>query len=339
MKKLFFTLFVLGCAVIAKAQNDVVNATLQHGDQVTLFSGVTALVQAHEVAADGDVITLSSGGFNTTTITKSVTIYGAGFEKDETTGTDVTLIMGNLLVGVADQTLKDVHIEGVNINGSFNLANASTVEGLELVRCFVKSGFAHNANSKNCVIKECIFTGGFSAGNGYVAENILIQNSMVFGDITCFGTTSSVLVDHCFVTGYVGGYTLKNSILSYRRIGAYADYGAFEGNGGTTGATVTNCIVTILYGDAAKNNNIFRNCYLGVDDMFSDSPNVRNYSYTATRTYELKQDNWIGDDGTEVGIRGGSGWSKAPRTPVVKSMLLNVPDRDNLKVTYEAEVR
>ena len=73
--------------------------------------------------------------------------------------------------------------------------------------------------------------------------------------------------------------------------------------------------------------------------MFSDSPGTRNYTYSSERTYELKnKEEWLGNDNTEVGIRGGNGWSKAPSIPVIKSLSLGV-DGNDLKVTYEAEVR
>ena len=342
MKKIIITFFVLGCCMMAKAQSDVFTATLLHGNDVSVFIGINALVEAHEAAQDDDVISLSSGTFSPTTITKSVTIYGAGFEKNTDAGTDVTQINNNLNIGVADATLSNVHIEGVKINGVITLVEGATVEGLVVKRCYLTKGFTHSANTKNTLIQECIFTGGFTNNEttqATVAENLSINNCFISGNVNTFGASSSVVVDHSIVTGFAGGYLWKNCILPYRAIGAYADWGAFEGNGGTTGATVINCIVTILYSDAAKNNNVFTDCYLGVDDMFSDSPGPRNYTYSSERTYELKnKEEWLGNDNTEVGIRGGNGWSKAPSIPVIKSLSLGV-DGNDLKVTYEAEVR
>ena len=47
---------------------------------------------------------------------------------------------------------------------------------------------------------------------------------------------------------------------------------------------------------------------------------------------------WIGTDGTQIGIHGGIGWSKVPRTPVIKSLELNV-EGTQLRINYEAEAR
>ena len=38
MKKIFIIMMVLCSAVIAKAQNEVVTAILQHGDEVSVFT-------------------------------------------------------------------------------------------------------------------------------------------------------------------------------------------------------------------------------------------------------------------------------------------------------------
>ena len=74
----------LSCMMAALGQTDVVTATLQHGNELTVFKMANALNEAINAAVDGDVITLSEGMFNAFTIDgKSLTIYGAGFEDDE----------------------------------------------------------------------------------------------------------------------------------------------------------------------------------------------------------------------------------------------------------------
>ena len=62
--------------------------------------------------------------------------------------------------------------------------------------------------------------------------------------------------------------------------------------------------------------------------------------YDSSRSFELNEQPaaWAATDGSEIGIRGGNGWSKVPSTPVVKNLSVT-PDGTNLSVTYEAEVR
>lgn len=54
---------------------DVQMATLQHGDELSVFYGADAFAAALEKADDNDVINLSSGVFKGVSITKPVKIY------------------------------------------------------------------------------------------------------------------------------------------------------------------------------------------------------------------------------------------------------------------------
>ena len=100
MKKLFFMIVAAGLTLTAAAQKTEKQvATLQHGNQTMVFYGIDAFVQAYNAAADTlDVITLSGGEFNSTTISKSIAIYGAGCEDDSITGTQRTVLNGITLV-------------------------------------------------------------------------------------------------------------------------------------------------------------------------------------------------------------------------------------------------
>ena len=66
MKKFFLLMMACGVALWGRAQQgtDVLMATLQHGDEVSMYYGKTALEEAYTAAADsGDVVTLSAGRF------------------------------------------------------------------------------------------------------------------------------------------------------------------------------------------------------------------------------------------------------------------------------------
>lgn len=51
-KRVMISLLVLCCTLLAKAQNDVAIATLQHGDNVSVFKGSSALASALAAASD-----------------------------------------------------------------------------------------------------------------------------------------------------------------------------------------------------------------------------------------------------------------------------------------------
>jgi hypothetical protein len=89
------------------------------------------------------------------------------------------------------------------------------------------------------------------------------------------------------------------------------------------------------FNEGATTDNIYE--VMDISQVFADGEIADNYS--ANRTWELKQpDVWIGTDGTQIGIHGGIGWSKVPRTPVIKSLELNV-EGTQLRINYEAEAR
>lgn len=328
MKKILLSIIALCCTMAVAAQNEIMTAVLQHGSDVSVFTGANAFVNANAAAADGDVITLSAGAFNVSDIKKSITVYGAGFEKDETTSTEVTKINGQLNLGLSGGgTLADVHLEGIYFNSHVN-TNVS-LEGFVMEKCYVNGNVNVGENS-NTMIRNCVITGAI-AGGDKIANNCIIQNCYVGGAINTFNVSSSVKIDHCITCNFVGPYFCTNSIFTYYWVGAYYDRAAFAN---TEGAVVHNCIFRNFdYNNQDKND--FQNCFaVDIKSIFSDAQNA---TYSAVRTFEIQQPaTWVGNDGQEIGIR--YGWSKVPGTPVVKNLNATVAGTD-LNVVYEAEAR
>ena len=328
MKKFIILAIALCSFSFSEAQNEVLTAILQHGDEATSFIGMDALKQAHEAAVDGDIITLSEGAFNSIDITKSVSIYGAGFEKDEAAGTAVTMLKGNLNIGTADQTISNVRLEGVCVRGNILpcFSNTTTTEGLVITKCFIENGVNFNGRSINTEISQSVILGNVGTKNGATAEGMLIQNCWL-GTVAGFNASSSINANNCIVTADYGGAILyTNSILAnyYTPNSAIAE-----------GSVVKNCLCRRALPGA---NRIVENCYVfqNFDEIFTDA---NDENYTSSRTFELKEPaTWLGTDGTQIGILGGKGFSKIPATPTVKNITLTV-DGKVLKVDYEAEVR
>lgn len=320
MKKTILSLCILCCAIVTKAQSsDQLTAILQHGDETKAYNGVNAFKTALSNAADGDVITLSAGTFNGANITKQLTIYGSGYEENESTGTAVTTINGDLNIE------KDVYVEGVAFAGNtyhYNLTNSA------FVKCLMQRWCART-NLSNVTIQECRFKEvNFDS---HVATNLLIKNSQLSWAYA-YDASSSVLVDHCLMKGgtrgdYNNTATYTNCIFIYTTSGEY--------NYTSAGATMKNCIYVneaTVHPQATVTDCFF----VELADIFADGENA---TYTAERTFELQHpETWVGTDGTEIGIRGGDGWSKTPATPVVKNLQLSVNEK-TLNVNYESEVR
>ena len=178
-----------------------------------------------------------------------------------------------------------------------------------------------------------------------MANNLLITNCY-FGIVTTFQPGSTVLINHCIVTGctshYEGGSISPNHALNVSQFtwknccftSQNTDYGYWQRVG--RGSLLYNCLYYKYIGGTDNAN--LHDCTLVSDNaMFSDANNA---NYSAERTFTLQQPTvWIGEDDTEIGIRGGLyPWNKVPATPVVKSLQLDV-DGTNLNVTFDAETR
>ena len=113
-KAMSAALFVLLLVVVgtknALAQTQV--ATLQHGDDVSVYYGTNAFVEAHTAAQTGDIITLSGGSYAPCNITKAITLHGAGCAVDTVANTTPTIFGGDIFLNVAD-TSNFLTIEGI----------------------------------------------------------------------------------------------------------------------------------------------------------------------------------------------------------------------------------
>jgi hypothetical protein len=339
MKKILLSMMVLCCALAGKAQatTDVPKAVLQHGDQVSVFQGPNAFVQAMTAAADGDVITLSDGNFVPAPINKSVSIYGAGYVKNAETGTTQSCLNGNVFIGVQGDTLCNVHLEGVLItNGALyagfvnNNSTKVPLKNLTIEKCWMSQAMQMGSYNENLTLKQCVLANGLSRG---LCKNTLITNCLLYGQISGYTEDYEILVDHSICSGnhYTGdsgrGILWTNCIFTYTS-------NSYNMSGGN--CVAKNCLKwsSAWFGGGTTTENIYN--FEDISQVFVDAENA---NWAANRTFELKQpDVWIGTDGTPVGPSGGMGWSTVPRVPYIKSLELNV-EGPQLRINYEAEAR
>ncbi len=234
MKKTILLFLVFCAALMAQAQNDEPTAILQHGNQATVYTGVNAFQLAYNAAATGDVITLSAGTFNAPTnrLSKSLSIYGAGFEMDETTGTDKTLINGRLVL----ESINDAILEGLYVQGDIESVYGMT--NTIISRCYVTgkiTTFAITDSQINqCYIGDAI-TKGSSAN--YLATNLHISNSSISW-VGNYASPNSIYIDHCLVRDRFGGSAnATNNANTYTNC-IFTGSGTYTANG----SLMTNCI-------------------------------------------------------------------------------------------------
>ena len=206
-KAMSAALFVLLLVVVgtknALAQTQV--ATLQHGDDVSVYYGTNAFVEAHTAAQTGDIITLSSGTFVPCDITKAITLRGAGCAIDTVANTNPTIFGGDINLNVAD-TANFLTIEGILFT---NVVRYCTLNNPKFNRCnFTRidyhpySNNMNNAQFVNCIINQFSFSG---------APNTVLINSVVWNPSGISNSSPVVLYNSI----------LADSDLQYHLLSAY----------------------------------------------------------------------------------------------------------------------
>lgn len=189
--------------------------TLQSGDRITPFYGANSFKEALSAAVDGDIITLSTGVFNATEVSKGVTIIGA-----YAFSTDVSKItkINSLTVSANNVTLEGIRLGTLTIKGT---------ENLKIDRCYmelIKDDITHN----NTIVTDCLIE-VYNAMS--LSKNTVIRNCCInyFSDINT--TTNIALIENCNIPLFA--YCNNSSSSLYSR--PYAIYrncvlGFYSGN-------------------------------------------------------------------------------------------------------------
>ena len=127
MKKVLLFLVAMMVATTSFAQNTVV-ASLSHEGETTMFYGLSGLVNAAAAAKSGDIINLSRGIFNATTIKAGITLRGAGIDSD-----DPTYLNGNLHIEIPSDDANHFTMEGIICNNEMSMKG--TFSTPQIVKC------------------------------------------------------------------------------------------------------------------------------------------------------------------------------------------------------------
>ncbi len=290
-------LFVLLCASLwTFAQTQV--ATLQHGEEMSAYYGMNALVEAHAAAVEGDIITLSSGTFTRTNIKKAITLHGAGCAYD-TLGIAPTIVVGDFYVSVLSSEY--LIIEGVCFDGDITYEYA--LKYAKFIKCFFNN------------IKPKTQNTTYNNTEGRMTEDVHFINCM-FNGTAYIREEAKPCVS--FINCIVNGLRNYNSLF----INIYNSYiKNFTNNSGNF--NLYNCIV----GKSSENLQIIDsyayNC-IEIDTVFSSSVQtfncmtVNSYSevfesfdgsISSNSNFHLNNEvatSFHGSDGSEVGIYGGA---------------------------------
>lgn len=327
-KALSVALFVLLLSVVgtknALAQNQV--AVLQHNDTLSAFYGPNALSLAHEAAVDGDTITLSSGNFNGCTLSKAVTIHGAGCNEDAVSHRPPTRFVSALNITKNNEALP-LTIEGIMF-GNVSFCHYVDTKNLKFIRCNIDNmGRIYACTDlyiENCIIKQFRFV-----GSGLLIQNSVVRLSTEYGQDNQYNMNiinNSVV---CFNDNISMGNTrVFNTILA-------------TANGNTTpNSTFYNCIEiktgdSNIFEDQLNESNMQVNSY---EEVFRTFDGTVDYN----ENYQLKNsiaNSFLGNDGTEVGIHGGMlPYNSRPHYMIIRTTNVAGRTTDDDKLNVEIEL-
>lgn len=295
MKKFFFSLVAAIVAATATYAQSSLVATLSHDGETTQFYGANALVESHEAAADGDVITLSSGAFTSTNITKGITLRGAGMKYDSENQKEPTVLQGSFYINIPESVSDKLTIEGVFHNGT--ITNYNTLKGA----VFSKSRFNEIKNETY-----------YNNGKGYF-DNVDIVNCWIVGELNSGSSRLTAIGSYIKTPNRSTENTFINCVLANATGSDYAY------------STYKNCILTNINGSfpylpssavaynciAINNNEVFKNIANTTNSVKTYADIFKTYTgtYSEDENFELTNEaasTYLGMDGTQVGIYGGT---------------------------------
>lgn len=340
MKKLFLSLIVtalgaLGCL----AQTNLV-ATLSHGSSIQEFYGATALSEAYTVAENGDVITLSSGTFNSITLEKAITLRGSGMCEMEVGAVEPTYLMGDFTINVPSETANYLTLENLQFNNDLRV-NGENLSSVTFAKCY----FTHNVTCFDCnaLFMSCFFYYEYGLSSTYWQPNfyrnttVTCRNSVVKGP-SCDGQLSSSLatleLDNCVVrlTKGLPNATLKNCIILNNITGQ-----TFF----PESATVTKCVAI----DTTSDKQIFKYHPDGgnviAESMEAVFQTLREMDFSREEHFLLTEEaaaKYLGSDGTQVGIYGGAmPFNPLPSNSLKKFNVNSSTENGKLRVHIDVE--
>lgn len=259
LKKTLLALICLPLSLTGTAAQ--LTATLQSGDNVTPFYGANALVEAHNAAVNGDIITLSPGIFNKVDITKSITIIGSyGFGDDTSKCSQLATSSSTTYIKADNVTLEGIRAYCIGIKGADNV-NICRSE----ITYLSDSENGEKKYHDNTILTDCLIRRHDAMS---LSKNMVIRNCCVNHFEDCNQSANLALIENCNIPifhQYDYG-SVKQPYAIYRN----CFLGLFKLTGGTVTPTLSFSSPTELH-DIYFYQNFFYS---------STSSNTISYSIT-----------------------------------------------------------
>lgn len=283
---------MLTAIVLTAGAQSMQVATLSHDGTITSYTSADALRRAYEAAVDGDVITLSSGVFNSVALEKRITVRGAG--------------MG---VKVNDT---DPYIEPTIIKGGFNIVADGTPENcfrMEGILCLDRVDFQGLTNSQfaKCKFMDIYYYAGYGGFTDVTFINCVFEKGN-------FCYNASMNFYGCYFNGIYFNrnsiYTLTNCIYESERDDNPNDNCVLKNsivinnNSGDWWGEKYQAYNTVFIGNLKSTSDLYKSLQQNNSTVLPKDTQFFKDGTFYQLTDEAKK--YLGSDGTEVGIYGGS---------------------------------
>ena len=356
MKKTFTIIALLMAGSIAFSQqlNITQFATLNHNDTITAYYGSEAFVEAHNAAVHGDIITLSPGTFNAPyDIYKAVTIRGAGMMNDTISKTSPTRINKSFYLSIPNVSEHQLTFEGVYITGTIVYISAYSPRfnkcRINTIRKSASGGMTLSLPFfTNCIISA--WDGSSSISNAMFINSIILNSWQGEGHGVSINSDGGI--SEYYYWGY-DLYTCGQSFDVYYNCIINIPPSIIHNK-----RNIINCITYSSDSVSVSDLNVFNT--IGIYDSISiynltpehGNSNVNNFesifktfrgTYTDGEMFELTDEaaaTYLGSDGTQVGIYGGSAVFNPKATDMrIRKYSVGFYSDENgqLKITTELE--
>ena len=317
IKKILLPLaLMISAGGVSSAQTSLV-ATLSHEGNITTFYSANAFKDAYAAAVDGDVVTLSSGNFiSPAYIEKNITVRGSGMMLDG----DATTITGNTVVQLPHSESENLlTFEGLHfING----LHVKTAVNMSLIKCRLEELYSE-ADVQNGRIVQCIcndvnsfYNGDWNAVNSYLKSR----------DISAVNMLKNCVVE--MTNSYVD---MKGNVSNCIFIGT-SDNDYMNSNG----ITVKNCI----YIGPSNRFFTFTSNIIGSGNRSIGGDITAFKENTFYELAEEYKSSWLGTDGMEVGMYGGTlSFDPYPTNPRITKFMVAPKTTADGKLSVDIEVR
>ena len=342
-------LITAGAAVSAQEMRVI---TLQHGETTTVFYG-DKFSDAHTAAVDGDLITLSSGEFTVTQITKAVKIQGAGYTQTPASNRyRTTLTNSSIAISVALPTTSS----GLLIEGVYTAATITFTGAIK--DCVIKKSYVAYLNfsgtQNNCGVDQCRIGRLYfvSPENCYAKNTVFYYTnystssgiSYLTADLAALRTgasTSKTVIENCVFPSFdCASVLFRNNIFIrinatnsnplYRHV--FTDTNSISENTAVVSSAGTTALPT---GSVATGTMLVTPI-----NMYGVSTIPNAYAGYLQQLSPVAQDTYKGTDGKQVGIYGGSNpHTDVPTNPQVTAKSIATSSGSDGKLKVEITVQ